>query len=190
MTTSLCIYYPEQGAPEARRLPVDYEGRAACLPRCQGTETKTIKWWEFDDSVFRGVRSPDWTVWVQLTYNDTPDGGPNEHVPWIRGDAFLSVTVEGGPDEDSELEDGDVATFDLDFTEIATMEEFGGLIEGYNAYKSADSRAMSGVRSGILDINAILATPAAAEALAAKDELSRCPWIADPAIKLGIVASV
>lgn len=189
MTTSLCIYYPEQGGPEARLLPVDYEARAACLPRCQGTETKTIKWWEFDDSVFRGVKS-DWTIWVQLTFNELPSGNLNEHVPWIRGDAFLSVTVEGGPDEDSELEDGDVATFDLDFTELATMEEFGGLLEGYNAYRAADARVMSGARPGILDLNDILATPAAAEALAAQDELDRCPWIADPAIKLGIVASV
>lgn len=183
--SALCIFYPARGAPEARRIPTDLKAMASLFPQCDYVESKCIKRWELYDSVFRGVTSHCWMVWVYVYYNEWPSGAANAHVPWIKGDAFLTLTVEG------EVGDGEIETFDLDFTELATIEEFGRLLESYNGYRAADARAMAGMRSGVMiDPALILGTPAAQEALAAMEAFQTNQAISDPAARLGITASV
>lgn len=171
MMSTLCVFYPANGAPEARQFPTDNKAKAGCFPNCYGIESKSIKTWEFEDSVFRGRKATCWMVWVIIAYNDEPVGAVNEHMPWIKGDAFLSVTVEGHVGADDEF-----STFNLDFTALASIEAFSELVAGYKRYREAEARAMSAA--------------AADEADAALTVVEECPWIPDAAAKLGIAPAV
>lgn len=156
-TSTLCMFVPVKAIPEERAIPTECAARKSCFPDCRGLENKTIKTWEFEDSLFRGQKG-NWKVWVTLTYND--DGrnkDVNINLPWIRGDAFLSVTVEG------EWNDGeDYATYELDYNELASMDDFGGVLHSYNTYMYGGE-----------------------DAPAALGVVNRCSWI-DAGAKLGI----